>query len=188
MTPETWFVLTVAAAFLLLGVAGSPLAWVALHHRRSRLEALVEQGWKEQADRIDKLENRLAELEAAGPARTREQEAAAAGASPRGRFLPYRHGNGAGRRLTEASATDVDLDQALIAVPNLALTPPNDRDAAVSGLTQRYAAIWTLADQGASPEVIARATGQPVGQIELILGLRRQIDGTRTAIPHAPHV
>ena len=36
MNIETWFVLTVAAAFLLLGIAGSPLAWVALHHRKSQ--------------------------------------------------------------------------------------------------------------------------------------------------------
>jgi hypothetical protein len=57
----------------------------------------------------------------------------------------------------------------------------------VSGLTQRYAAIWTLADNGGSPEVIARATGQPRGQIDLILGLRRQVDANRTTIPHAPH-
>ena len=74
----------------------------------------------------------------------------------------------------------------LIEVPNLASTS-SDREATLSGLTQRYAAIWTLADTGASPEVIARATGQPVGQIELILGLRRQIDGARTTIPHARH-
>jgi hypothetical protein len=75
----------------------------------------------------------------------------------------------------------------MIAVPNLA-APPGDREASVSGLAQRYAAIWTLADNGGSPEVIARATGQPRGQIDLILGLRRQVDGTRTTIPHAPHV
>ena len=60
-------------------------------------------------------------------------------------------------------------------------------DVVVNGLTQRYAAIWSLAASGSSAEVIARATGQPVGQIELILGLRRQIDGTRTTIPHASH-
>ena len=31
--------------------------------------------------------------------------------------------------------------------------------------------------------MIARATGQPIGQIELILGLRRQIDGTKSIPP-----
>ncbi len=74
----------------------------------------------------------------------------------------------------------------LIAVPRLEASP-GDRDAAISGLTERYAAIWALADNGAKPDVIARATGQPIGQIELILGLRRQIDGSRTTISHAAH-
>ena len=38
MAQETWLVVAVAAAFLLLGIAASPLAWVALLHRRSRAE------------------------------------------------------------------------------------------------------------------------------------------------------
>jgi hypothetical protein len=57
----------------------------------------------------------------------------------------------------------------------------------MNGLKERYAAIWALADKGATLEQMARATGQPIGQIELILGLRRQIDGPPTRIPHAPH-
>ncbi len=78
------------------------------------------------------------------------------------------------------------LEPPLIAVPRLD-PATGDRDAAISGLTERYAAIWALADNGAKPDVIARATGQPIGQIELILGLRRQIDGHRTTISHASH-
>jgi hypothetical protein len=76
----------------------------------------------------------------------------------------------------------------LIAIPNLASTA-SDREATVSGLSQRYAAIWALEDTGASTDIIARATGQPIGQIELILGLRRQIDGVRAikTITHARH-
>ena len=87
------------------------------------------------------------------------------------------------------SASGVGPDEPrLIAIPNLASTA-SDREATLSSLNQRYAAIWTLADTGASPDVIARATGQPIGQIELILGLRRQIDGARpnTTISHARH-
>jgi len=94
--------------------------------------------------------------------------------------------NGGWREHPLATAADSSLEPALIAVPSLAGSP-TDREASVSGLTERYAAIWTLAESGGSPEVIARATGQPIGQINLILGLRRQIDGTRTTIPHGPH-
>ena len=70
----------------------------------------------------------------------------------------------------------------LIAVPNLE-PAPNDRGVTVNGLKERYAAIWALADSGATLEEMARATGQPIGQIELILGLSRQIDGGPRASP-----
>ena len=56
MPPESWLVLTVAAAFLLLGIAGSPLAWALLHHRRSRSEQLMEQRWRKLADQVRALE------------------------------------------------------------------------------------------------------------------------------------
>ena len=90
-------------------------------------------------------------------------------------------------RVEAASAVGQD-EHRLIAIPNLA-SSASDREATLSSLNQRYAAIWALADTGASPDVIARATGQPIGQIELILGLRRQIDGARphTTISHARH-
>jgi hypothetical protein len=42
-------------------------------------------------------------------------------------------------------------------------------------LGRRFAAVWEMADSGATPEAIARETGHPIGQVELILGLRRRI-------------
>lgn len=61
----------------------------------------------------------------------------------------------------------------LISVPNLAVSgvahvsPESD-------LNQRCASVWDLAEAGASAEAIARTTGHPIGEIELILGLKRQ--------------
>ena len=46
-----------------------------------------------------------------------------------------------------------------------------------SALARRFGPIWELADKGRSPGAIARETGQPIGQVELILGLRRPSDG-----------
>lgn len=63
----------------------------------------------------------------------------------------------------------------LIAIPNLAAPPQEETESAAAELGQRFGAIWDLADEGASPEAIARRTGQPVGQVELILALRRQL-------------
>jgi hypothetical protein len=170
MHPESWLVVTVAAAFLLLGIAGSPLAWVLLHHRRSRSEQLMELRWRKLVDQVRALENRLTQHEAIKPV------------DPGMRSV-IRSDLAGGRGSVRTASTH---EPALIAVPNLEGVP-NDRDDTVSGLKVRYAAIWTLADSGARPEVIARATGHPIGQIELILGLRRQIDGTRTIFSHAPH-
>ena len=74
----------------------------------------------------------------------------------------------------------------LISVPNLA-AGPDDREASSSSLSQRYAAIWTLADQGASPEVDRQGDRPAHRPDRADLGLRRHIDGSRTTIPHAPH-
>ncbi len=64
----------------------------------------------------------------------------------------------------------------LIAVPDLA--PPCRGDQPIPPeFAERFGGIWDLADSGASASTIARATGQPVGRIELILALRR--DGSR---------
>jgi hypothetical protein len=70
----------------------------------------------------------------------------------------------------------------LIAIPNLAATPAEVTAAASAAaeLAHRFGAIWAMSEIGASAEVIARETGQPIGQIELILGLRRQLAGGST--------
>jgi hypothetical protein len=186
MVPESGIVLAVAAAFLLLGIAVSPLAWVAIWNRRSRSERLSDRRFFELKDQLRALDERMAGCESS--------------------LLVHQSGNDSPHASTtrprpiRTTATMAWLrsdggesapgvspgEPRLIVVPNLE-SAAGDREAMLSGLTQRYAAIWTLADTGASPEVIARATGQPIGQIELILGLRRQIDGTRTTIPHASH-
>jgi hypothetical protein len=187
MSIESWFVLTVAAAFLLLGIAGSPLAWVALHHRKSQLEKLMEERWSELTAELRRLEVRLAMAEGAGHSTNgmhRETGSQENGANGRG--FPSRPFLSNWRRSADVRALPQQDDTSLISVPNLA-SAPDDLDQATNPLAQRHGAIWALADQGASPEVIAKATGQPIGQIELILSLRRHIDGSRTTIPHAPH-
>jgi hypothetical protein len=66
----------------------------------------------------------------------------------------------------------------LITVPDLSVSR-EDEDAeaastAAAELSSRFGAIWGRADRGESAESIARATGQPIGTVELVLGLRRQ--------------
>jgi hypothetical protein len=186
MPTESWFVLTVAATSLLLGVVCPLVAWWAINNRQARLEHHLERRIGELTHQLQAMEFRLERFEDTGktpaaegnPVRSQQSRPRWSGPSWPTIGTQQRH---------DPAATRVDASEPpLIAVPNLAAAA-NDRDVVVNGLTQRYAAIWSLAASGSSAEVIARATGQPIGQIELILGLRRQIDGTRTNIPHAPH-
>ena len=128
MSIESWFVLTVAAAFLLLGIAGSPLAWVALHHRKSQLEKLMEERWNELTAELRRLEGRLALAEGAGQSATANARAWArtrtgqmAGALP-GQAVPLKLATK--RRCPRSAGYD---DTSLISVPNLA-SAPDDRD------------------------------------------------------------
>lgn len=63
----------------------------------------------------------------------------------------------------------------LISIPDLG-APPSEAATVATELGRRFGAVWALADSGASIPAIARATGHPIGQVELILGLRRQLD------------
>lgn len=76
-------------------------------------------------------------------------------------------------RVDEAEPSAVS-GPTLIAVPSLAATSSAAAPEAAHDLGRRFGTIWELADEGATPETIARRTGQPIGQVELILALRRQ--------------
>ncbi len=158
MTPESSIVVVTAAAMFLVGVACSPLGWAALKRRRSRFEDHV-------LERLGLLSRRIQELES----EPRTQ-------APRKRPEDSR-GSAHGEPRTPPSV--------LISVPNL--EPAGvDRSGAGQSLAERYAAVWKLADQGGTIESISRETQTPVGQIELILGLRRSLQ-TRTTYSHPPH-
>jgi hypothetical protein len=78
-------------------------------------------------------------------------------------------------------ATSAVTGPTLITIPCLSALAPEATATATAAvaaeLGRRFGAIWALADSGQSPEAIARTTGQPIGQVELILGLRRQLAG-----------
>jgi hypothetical protein len=189
MAPESLIIVTVAGAFLLLGIAASPLAWVALAHRRSQSERQTDRRFLELTGQLRSLQDRLERCESSCQTLQNGRVDVAQPIAPRIRSIRSTSTTGrlAPDRVHVRSSPGQD-ELRLIAIPNLASTA-SDREATLSSLTQRYAAIWTLADTGASADVIARATGQPIGQIELILGLRRQIDGARpiATISHARH-
>lgn len=147
----------------LLAVLGS--ISVVLRRRTARLEATV-------AD----LAGRVRDLEAAGFARF-----VAASTRPEPDPTPPRHplARQADRPAPSPSPKPpTPSGPTLIAVPNLAVGPsgpaPSATPGAAADLGRRFGDVWALADSGASAQSIAGRTGHPVGQVELILGLRRQ--------------
>jgi hypothetical protein len=73
----------------------------------------------------------------------------------------------------------------LIAVPDLAIEPqPLDEELATA-LRQRNAEVWSLVGSGVPADEVARRTGQPIGQVELVEGLYRRIHATRGSNEHA---
>lgn len=106
------------------------------------------------------LAARLARLEALA-------QAGANGSHPTGPRL--------GRRV-DPGAPATSGGPLLISVPDLA-TPPAAAPAleAAAVLDRRFGPVWAMADEGTPVEAIARETGYPIGQVELILGLRRRL-------------
>lgn len=76
-------------------------------------------------------------------------------------------------------------EPALIAVPDLGAVEQESEGRAGSELGERHGEAWTLAAAGVPPEEIARQTGQPIGQIELIVGLYRRLHSSGGSIDHA---
>lgn len=142
----------------------------------------------EAGSRLDALADRVARLEAResapGPllvsAGASTASSAPVVATPTARWVgpppaPDRDIAGA----VEPREARAVIGPTLIVVPDLAASSRADRseDAvhlASEELGRRFGEIWQLADAGTAADGIARVTGQPVGQIELILGLRRQ--------------
>jgi hypothetical protein len=64
---------------------------------------------------------------------------------------------------------------ALITVPDLGLAGAGCPEESVEGLRHRHAELWAMAEAGTPPTEIARRTGQPIGRVELVLGLHRSL-------------
>jgi hypothetical protein len=112
-----------------------------------------------------------------GPARESPIEAGSSAVGAAGVEAP-------GQRVDPAAATAVG-GPTLIAVPSLSASDANASTAVAEELGRRFGAIWALADAGETAEAIARTTGHPVGQVELILGLRRQLSQSSQPGGHA---
>ena len=163
---ELWSFLTLLA--LLIGVSALAGAFWA----RSRFSA------RQRGARLDEQLSVLARTLERLVARLERDRAIAPEPPPRPRANPE---SSARLRVDAAESTAV-AGPTLIAVPDLARTLQAAPDSAFADeLARRFSDVWALADAGRSVDEIARETGQPIGRVELILGLRRQIGQSRAA-------
>jgi hypothetical protein len=155
-------------------------AWVIIYLRQVRRETIDRQS--EMARLVRTIESRLDGLEAnrGKPTGGTTRVDDAGDALPKARR--EQPGSPAtGRRAGPGPRSSPTL----IAVPALAAPSSEPNGSTYGGLAERHAEILALASAGSSPSEIARRTGQPVGQVELVLGLHRQIHSSRGPSDHA---
>ncbi|WP_165219297.1 hypothetical protein [Aquisphaera insulae] len=128
-------------------------------------------------ERIDELSQRLRLIEARLGAGASTVVHAARSDRPRRSIPPA-----TGPAIAAAAPT-------LIAVPNMAASPIEQEQEPGPGSPSesvgRHDDVRSLARAGVSPDLIARRTNRPVGQVELILALQKRRQGPRRAGPHA---
>ncbi|QEH33885.1 hypothetical protein OJF2_24170 [Aquisphaera giovannonii] len=138
-------------------------------------------------DRIQDLSRRLQLVEARLAATT---STVVSGAAAR-RAGPTVSGPRLVARVAPAGAQDGSgsgIGPTLIEVPDLGISaagPPQAPPDPAEGLSLRHADIREMAQSGATPDLIARRTNRPVGQVELILALQRRLREPGEAGPHA---
>ncbi len=83
-----------------------------------------------------------------------------------------------------ADSTDRPAPPSLISIPDMSRPADGETDEAAN-LAQKHADIWSMAERGLGAAEIARTTGRPIGQVELIVGLHRRHNALRSAGDHA---
>jgi hypothetical protein len=153
---DSWMLASLACNFVLALVSvASCLHLVRRLNQVIRARGMAEQRLIQLAFELRRLEQRLGLLE------SREAEAIEPTTAP--------------------ASTSPD---SLIAVPDLSFRGQSE-DEAGDELARRHGEVWALASAGQAPSEIADATGRPIGQVELIVGLYRQHQATRNVGDHA---
>ena len=182
MPPALWSLMplfTVVAGLACLAVAVT--LWMLATRQMKMTRSETEQRLQMLVQRLLVIESRINELESHGRRAPDDHEEppghAVKGESKQGRrtqsFLDGREDQAARNEPT------------LIAIPDLGAVEEESDERAGSELGERHGEAWTLAAAGVPPEEIARQTGQPIGQIELIVGLYRRLHSSRGSIDHA---
>ncbi len=180
MPPTSWLLVTLftLVAGLACLVAAATLCMVASRQQKlARRE--IDQRLQILTQRLLMVESRITELG------SREQSGrgllSQAGAATPGNSHEVRRG----RSLSDAAGNqNMGTEPPLIAVPDLGADAEPDGQSE-SVLAERHGEAWTLAAAGVPAAEIARQTGQPIGQAELIVALYRKLHSPRGSLDHA---
>lgn len=83
-----------------------------------------------------------------------------------------------------ADSTERAAPPSLISIPDMSRPADGETDEAAN-LALKHADVWSMAERGLGAAEIARSTGRPIGQVELIVGLHRRHNALRSAGDHA---
>lgn len=89
-----------------------------------------------------------------------------------------------GPRVRNPDDGDREAAPSLISVPDMSRPTAGGSEGAPIP-SRKHEDVWAMADQGASAVEIARATGRPIGQVEIILRLQQHQRASKNAGEHA---
>ncbi len=176
-SPLPLFTVVAGLACLVVSVT----LWMLAARQTKKTHSETEQRLRMLTQRLLKIESRIAELETHGRPAPDDH------LNPTGHSAPGESKQG---RRTQAFRDVLEDRNArneptLIAIPDLGAVEEESEGRTGSELGERHGEAWTLAAAGVPPEEIARQTGQPIGQIELIVGLYRRLQSSRGSIDQA---
>lgn len=162
-------------------LAAAVTLWILATRQVKTTRSETEQRLRMLSQRLLAIESRIDGIENHG------RRAAADQADPPGHASPGETKQGRWKQsfLDVRAAQDERNEPTLIAIPDLGAGEVESERRAGSELGERHGEAWTLAAAGVPPEEIARRTRQPIGQIELIVGLYRRLHSSRGSIDHA---
>lgn len=182
MPPALWPLMplfTVVAGPACLAVAVT--LWMLATRQMKMTRSETEQRLQMLVQRLLVIESRINELENHGR-RAPDDHEEPPGHAVKGESKPDRRTQSFLNGREDQAARNEPI---LIAIPDLGAVEEESDERAGSELGERHGEAWTLAAAGVPPEEIARQTGQPIGQIELIVGLYRRLHSSRGSIDHA---
>jgi hypothetical protein len=185
MPPALWSLMplfTVVAGLACLAVAVT--LWMLATRLMKMTRSETEQRLRMLVQRLLVIESRINELENHGRRAPDDHEEPPGHAVKRESKQGRRTQSFLNGRADQAARNEPTL----IAIPDLGAVEAVEEEfdeRAGSELGERHGEAWTLAAAGVPPEEIARQTGQPIGQIELIVGLYRRLHSSRGSIDHA---